>query len=223
MKELDLVIFDMDGLLFDTEQSYYEAMRAAMQAFGFDFALETYKSMIGISDQETDEAIQKICGPDFSTKPLWKENNRQFDMLLAKKGLAIKPGAEQLLDTLDRLGIAKCIASSNNKAAIERYLEVSGLGHRFEWYVSADDVARAKPDPEIFLAASRKAGVDVEKILVLEDSLNGLRAAKAAGMNCIVVPDLLAPNEEMQRNAYDIVDTLHDVIPIVEKAKPMQS
>ncbi|MDY0394958.1 HAD family hydrolase [Virgibacillus halophilus] len=219
MKEIDLVVFDMDGLLFETEKSYYEALRAAMESFGFDFAFETYQQMIGISDKETDEALQKICGPGFSTVPLWEENNRQFDLLLEKKGLGIKPGAERLLDVLDQLGIAKCIASSNNKAAIERYLHVSGMGDRFEFYVSADDVARAKPDPDIFLTACRKAGAAAEKTLVLEDSLNGLRAAKAAGINCIVVPDLLAPDEEMRRNAYDIVDSLDEVIPFIERAR----
>ncbi|MDY0407248.1 HAD family phosphatase [Virgibacillus sp. 179-BFC.A HS] len=217
MKEIDLVIFDMDGLLFDTETSYYEAMRGAMTTFGFDFPFETYKSMIGIGDNETNQLLQKICGPDFSMAPLWEENYRQFQKLLDEKGLVIKPGAIELLHALDEAGIAKCIASSNNKAAIENYLEVSGLGDRFDFYVSGDDVKRAKPDPDIFQIACRKANATADRALVLEDSLNGLRAANAAGIKCIIVPDMLEPNEEMKENAYAIVDNLEEVIPMVTK------
>jgi HAD superfamily hydrolase (TIGR01509 family) len=216
MGKLKLVIFDMDGLLFDTERPSYLAMKAAVEKWGFDFPLENYQRIIGLADDECDKQLQEVYGKEFSLEQILQDYQQAFKNILEKEGLGIKPGAEKLLELLDQKGVKKCIASSSSKATIQRYLMKTGLTHLFDFYISGEEVEAGKPNPDIFIEACKRANETPENSLVLEDSLNGLRAAVGAKIKCIVVPDLIEPNLEMKKHAYDIAADLYRVIEIIK-------
>ncbi|GIO21669.1 HAD family phosphatase [Oceanobacillus sp. J11TS1] len=211
MEDLQLVIFDMDGLLFDTERPSYQAMKIVMEKNGFDFQLETYKRMIGISDHGCEQILKDINGKDFPADLIFSDYDIVFKEILTNEGIQVKPGVEELLAVLDKKGIQKCIASSSSRETIHNYLAITGLTEQFEFYLSGEEVKKGKPSPDIFLEACRRARVGPESALVLEDSLHGLRAATRANIRCIIVPDLIEPNEEMERDAMCIVSDLKKV------------
>lgn len=216
MKDLDLIIFDMDGLLFDTERPSYIAMKEAMGKCGFNFSLENYKEIAGLLDHKCDEYLQEVYGKDFSFEQILQDYQEGFRNILEKEGLSIKPGVEKLLDMLDYKGFMKCIASSSSRETIKKYLIKTGLINRFDFYIGGDEVKMGKPHPDIFLEACKRANTSPKSSLILEDSLNGLRAAVEANIKCIVVPDLFEPDEEMKKNAYGVAADLNQVIKIIQ-------
>lgn len=220
MRSLKFAIFDMDGLLFDTERPSYIAMKRVIEnKFGYEFPLDNYKLMIGINGRQCDEVMKKLYGNDFSMNLIYEEYHHQFSNILQQEGLQIKKGAKDLLLFLDNKGVKKCIASSSSRETIQTYLSMAGLAGRFDFYISGEEVRRGKPYPDIFLGACERGNEEPVNSLVLEDSLNGLRAAVGAGIDCIIVPDLIEPNEEMKKHACDIVPDLGRVIRILEKER----
>ncbi|GGB47194.1 hydrolase [Lentibacillus populi] len=215
MKDVKLVIFDMDGLLFDTERTSFKAMSKSMEAAGFDFPIETYKRMIGISDQGSEEIIREICGKKSLIDQIFKGYDQEFKNILETEGIIMKTGVEKLLDNLDENSVRKCIASSSSRETIKKYLTMTGLMERFDFYVSGQEVENGKPAPDVFLEACRRANVPPELALILEDSLHGLRAAVKADIPCIIVPDLIEANDEMQKDAYQVVSNLEEVIDVM--------
>lgn len=216
MKDVKLAIFDMDGLLFDTEWPSYKAMKASLKACGFSFPLETYKRMIGIGDHQSEAIIREICGYDYAIEKIFTGYKHEFDSILDTEGITVKTGVFKLLDWLDENNIKKCIASSSSRSTIGKYLDMTGLTNRFDFYVSGEEVANGKPAPDIFLEACRRADESASSSVVMEDSLHGLKAATQAGIPCIVVPDLIEANEEMRKDAYQIVSSLEEVIDILK-------
>ncbi|MEH7106399.1 HAD family hydrolase [Bacillus sp. JJ1764] len=216
MDHLQLVIFDMDGLLFDTERISFSAMKTIIEKQGFFFTLENYKSMIGLgSAEELDHLYKGLYGKDFPTHLVLDDYDTLLIQLVKEETNIIKKGVVNLLDAIDRRGLKKCIASSSSRNTIEFYLSISGLTERFDFYVSGEEVENGKPHPDIFLEACTRANVSPENVLVLEDSLNGLRAANSAKMRCIIIPDLIEKNVEMDKSAYAIFSDLEQVIPIL--------
>jgi HAD superfamily hydrolase (TIGR01509 family) len=216
MEGLGLVIFDMDGLLFDTEPIYFKSMKKEIEKLGYEFSFDTYKLLVGIPDLESDEILQEKYGKEFSIQHILEAYHAGFKEIIKNEGLMIKPGAEKLLNFLDEKGIKKCIASSSNLEIIKNFLAITGLTNRFDFYVSGEEVERGKPHPDIFLEACRRANVEPNEALVIEDSLNGLKAAVSAKIKCIVIPDLIDPTEEMHKNAFKIVPDLEKVIGVLK-------
>lgn len=212
MKNTKLVIFDMDGLLFDTERLAFRAFKKSMESAGYPFTLEVYKKFIGLGSKEEIDLLKEIYGDHLVLEPIFKLFKQEFNKLLEKESIRIMPGVNELLNALDKGNIKRCIASSSSLAKIEQYLKVSNLTNRFDFYISGEEVSRGKPNPDIFLEACRRADVDLKNALVLEDSLNGLRAAKNASIKCIVIPDLIEQNGEMKRDAYHITDNLANLV-----------
>lgn len=216
MNELKLVIFDMDGLLFDTEWPSYLAMKKAAEEAGFEFSMDIYKRLIGSSDSKTNEILLEIYGRSFFEKNTLQCYREKFQFIIDTDGVMIKKGAGTLLDVLDDLGIKKCIASSSSREVIQKYLSMTGLTNRFDFYLSGREVKQGKPSPDIFLEACNRAGEGTENSLVLEDSYHGFKAAISAGIKCIVVPDLIKPNEEMKSLSYNICSDLMEVANLIK-------
>jgi HAD superfamily hydrolase (TIGR01509 family) len=212
-----LVIFDMDGLLFDTEWPSFQALKEAVERRGFTFTIENYKQLIGLAHGKSMEVMQQMYGGKLPYEEIMIDYRKRFKEILANDGVGIKRGAIKLLDALDQRGIKKCIASSSARETIASYLKLTGLEDRFDFYISGNEVKKGKPHPDIFLEACKIAGEPVESALVLEDSLNGLKAACAAEIRCILVPDLIDPTEEMKEKAYKILDDLEKVIELLEQ------
>jgi HAD superfamily hydrolase (TIGR01509 family) len=214
--KVKLVIFDMDGLLFDTEWPSFQALKEAVERRGFTFTIENYKQLIGLAHGKSMEVMQQMYGGKLPYEEIMIDYRKRFKAILANNGVGIKRGAIKLLDALDQRGMKKCIASSSARETIASYLKLAGLEDRFDFYISGNEVKKGKPHPDIFLEACKIAGEPVESALVFEDSLNGLKAACAAEIRCILVPDLIDPTEEMKEMAYKIIEDLEKVIEVLE-------
>ncbi|MGM0215112.1 HAD family hydrolase [Enterococcus sp. AZ109] len=219
MKEIKGVIFDMDGLIFDTEAIYYQAQQKAADNYNIPFDKELYQEYIGIADEEAwvslherfaehgKETVQKFIDDS------WGDAHQIF-----RSGeVDLKPGALELLQFLDEQGIPKVVASSNVRPVIETLLEHAGIRDKFQAIVSAEDVTLAKPDPEIFNIARELLGTSAEQTLVLEDAQHGVMAAISAGIPVIMVPDMIEPEEVLVKQTAAVLPSLHEVINYIQE------
>ncbi|HEY9234767.1 MULTISPECIES: HAD family hydrolase [Phenylobacterium] len=204
------VVFDMDGLLCDTEVVYRDAMIATAVEHGHDMPLSLFKSMIGLPGPASNQKVIDHFGGDF---PIDAFNARVMEHVDAACaiGIALKAGVLELLDHLDELAVPRAIATSSSHRAVEAHLGRSGIIPRFHAVVARGDYARGKPNPDPFLTAAARLGISPEDCLALEDSHNGVRAASSAGMMTVMVPDLLDATEEMQALCVQIARDLHEV------------
>ncbi|EOE4934974.1 HAD family hydrolase [Enterococcus hirae] len=207
------VIFDMDGLLFDTEIVYYEASQMVADQMGFPYDKELYLKYLGVSDEEVWANYHQIFA-SFGKNNVQKFINDAYEETIRRFSLGavqLKPGVIELLDFLEEHRIPKVVASSNQRHIIELLLEKNQLTNYFETIVSAENVKRAKPDPEIFLLVHEYLGTKKQETLVLEDSKNGILAAASAEIPVIMIPDLLAPSEDLQQKTLAVLSSLHEV------------
>ena len=207
------VIFDMEGLLFDTEIVYYEASQMVADQMGFPYDKELYLKYLGVSDEEVWANYHQIFA-SFGKNNVQKFINDAYEETIRRFSLGavqLKPGVIELLDFLEEHRIPKVVASSNQRHIIELLLEKNQLTNYFETIVSAENVKRAKPDPEIFLLAHEYLGTKKQETLVLEDSKNGILAAASAEIPVIMIPDLLAPSEDLQQKTLAVLSSLHEV------------
>ena len=200
----------MDGLIFNTEALYRDAVMAAAAAGGHDMPLPFYLSLIGLSDERNRLAYDERYGKEFEYDAFQSTVSRQF-YEMAEMQLRLKAGVVELLDVLDEAGLPRGIATSARHEDAQHHLATHGLKHRFHAVIARGDYARGKPDPEPFLKAAERLGVAPEHCVALEDSHNGVRAASGAGMMTIMVPDLLPPTPEMEALCVCIVQDLHEV------------
>src|ERR1700759_1524555 len=215
LRKVHAVVFDMDGLLFDTESLYRDATVAAAREAGHDMPLELYLSTIGTPLQGTREIFEAHYGAGFGFDDLWANAKQRFAAELETR-LRLKAGAIELLALLDELALPRAIATSSHHEHARHHLAAFGLTDRFHAIIAHGDYARGKPHPEPFLKAAERLGVEPARCLALEDSLNGVRAASDAGIMTIMVPDLLRPTAEMQTLCIHIAADLHDVCGLMQ-------
>ena len=215
MKKISGVIFDMDGLIFDTEAVYCKNNMKVSKQFNMPgYNQEYYTSEVGLGEKAVYEKYIKDF-PMLSTDEIdqfFKESRKSTWEDFSTIGAPIKPGARELLDYLNEQGIRCVVASSNNREAIDMLLEKAELVNCFEGIVSGNDVEHAKPHPEIVEKAVEILGTDRAETVMLEDSLNGIRASFTAGVPVIMVPDLVLPNDEAKEKTLMIKDSLFDVL-----------
>lgn len=218
MKKIKGIIFDMDGLLFDTESIYCEANMVVAEKYGIPFTEEVYARFIGISDEEVWEALHKLYA-EHGKETVQKFIDESWGMAHArfKTGeVDLKPGVHELLAYLEEKEIPRVLASSNVRPVIEILLERAGIRDKFSDIISAEDVEFAKPDPEIFVIAAERLGIEPADGLVLEDSKNGILAAVGAKVPVVMVPDILPPTAELEEKSAAVLSSLHEVIDYLE-------
>ncbi|MFI4976141.1 MAG: HAD family hydrolase [Caulobacterales bacterium] len=211
------VVFDMDGLLIDTETLYRDAIMGAARAMGAELPLPLFHRMIGVPIARNREQLAEHFGPDFDIDALLAGAGKRFQEEVDFETL-VKVGVRELLDFLDEAGIPRAVATSSPHESVQAHLGPVGLLHRFQAVVARGDYATGKPAPDPFLRAAALLVVDPTDCLALEDSHNGVRAAHAAGMMTIMVPDLLQPTDEMHEKCVAVAQSLHHVRDIIERA-----
>jgi len=204
------VVFDMDGLLIDTETVVFAAMQRAAAAFGAEMPFATFQRMVGLQHAHSDLIVLEHFGEGFDLAS-WTAAVSQHFHAESVAGVALKTGVVEILDALDVAGLPRAIATSSSLEAVRHCLGPHGLVDRFHALVTRDVQTRGKPHPEPFLKAAAALGIDPADCLALEDSHNGVRAASAAGMMTVMIPDMLDPTEEMHTLCVRIAADLHEV------------
>ena len=204
------VVFDMDGLLVDTETVFRDAMMEVSARHGRELPLVVFLRMVGLPREGSRAVAMDYFGEDFDYDP-WLGEVSLAAHARHQVGVVVKAGVFELLDHLEALELPRAVATSSGHATVNLQLGPNGLLPRFQTVVAAGDYARGKPAPDAFVEAARRLGVDPAACLALEDSHNGVRAAHAAGMMTVMVPDLLEATAEMRALCIAIARTLHDV------------
>ncbi|MBQ4240170.1 MAG: HAD family phosphatase [Oscillospiraceae bacterium] len=192
------ILLDNDGLLVDSERVTFEIWRDIFARHGYDLTLETYCEVTGMTEASTAKHIsERFPGLD-PYKVVFAEWDATYEVLAPAGGVPLKKGAVELLDYADSRGFRKAVASSNSLYWIKTLLTANGIFDRID-AVSYDKlVEHGKPAPDLFLKAAELLGSRPEECVVLEDSSNGIRAAHAAGMIPICIPDLRQPSDEIK-------------------------
>jgi HAD superfamily hydrolase (TIGR01509 family) len=205
------VIFDMDGLMIDTEPIYWSAWRDTCSAFGYSLSDDLFLSLIGRSEKDSEEIVLRSFGQSFPVMKFRDLYNVKTDAMLASTPVPLKPGLLELLDFIEETNLPKVVATSTRRERALRLLESVGLLGRFNTLVAGDQVKKGKPEPDIFLIAASAIHVPVERCAVLEDSGPGILAARAAGAIPLMVPALTEPSDQVVRSAYGVYQSLHEV------------
>lgn len=181
-------IFDMDGVLIDSERVYQEIERMMYRELGLSVSPKEHRRFEGTSERFMWDYFCRKYDLDRPARDLVREERKRFiDRLENPPSIPLMDGLLPLLDSLRERRIPCWIASSSSREIILRVLQVKNLEKYFNGFVSGDEVSQSKPDPEIFLETARLAGADPGKCVVIEDSLNGIRAARAAGMSVLAL------------------------------------
>ncbi|MEX0628514.1 MAG: HAD family phosphatase [Cucumibacter sp.] len=210
LHSIEAVIFDMDGVLLDTETVYREAAFHAARRLGFEMTDAVHRQTIGVPGDVSDTLFLETYGPDFPLATFYVHWHGYLRDAWARE-VPVKPGVVEFLDHLAGRNLPVAVATSSGRKTAENHLSRAGLIARFAAIVTADDVVNGKPHPEPFLTAASRLKIAPAACLALEDSHNGVRAAHAAGMVTIMVPDLLAPIAEIEALCFAVIDDLHGV------------
>ncbi len=182
------LILDFDGLILDTESPIFEEWRATFRARGHDLGLDVWQHALGtFGTYDPCAHLSKLTGEDFDHEAL-RQEVRARNMVRCE-ALPLLPGVAERVQEARASGLKTAVASSSTSAWVEGWLERHGIRSLFDTVCSRDHVARVKPAPDVFLLAATRLGVTPERCVVFEDSPNGIRAARAAGMRCVAIPN----------------------------------
>lgn len=210
------VLFDMDGLLLDSERVALAIMAECMAELGLVWDESVGLRMIGRNVVDSNRVLREHYGDDARLERLPAAFRARYDRHIAEQAIPLKPGALRLLELLVRHGIPRAVATSTQRERAARKLARNGLLAHFDALVGGDEVACGKPAPDIYLAAARALGAAPAGCLVLEDSNTGARAGLAAGMRVVIVPDLLAPEPALLAQGARREASLDDVAGILQ-------
>ncbi|MFC9996119.1 HAD family hydrolase [Nocardia sp. NPDC127526] len=206
------VVFDMDGLLLDSERLAVESLLVSGDRIGYRLSNEFCHSLIGMPADRCRELAVAAYGPDFPLDAFFQRHEATIAELVDAGRLTVKPGVTELLDELDRRGLPRAIATSSGRDRTRHHLRAAGIDQRFDAVVTRQDVQCGKPHPEPYLTATAALGAVPEYTLACEDSPNGLRAAHAAGLRCVLIPDLVPATAETRELAHRVYPDLLHVI-----------
>lgn len=209
---LKLVIFDMDGLMFATEQVNYRAFTEIVKEEGYEPTFEQFTGFLGMNARDIQKKYYSYYGENVDAEGIYKKVGQRAKQIIRKEGVPEKAGLRQLLKVVKEKELLTAVASGSDTEVIKEYLERTGLTPYFDTVLSSKEVKRGKPYPDIFLEICKQLNIKTEETLVLEDSANGVQAALAGNFSVINVPDLLPIPEEQQEKCVAVVEDLNKVI-----------
>ena len=210
------ILFDMDGLVLDSEVLYTRFWREAAAALGYPMTVEQSLGMRSLGKNLGQPYLESLFGPDVDYTTMRNKRIELMNVYVDQHGISPKPGIFELLDYMEENGISAAITSSSPMDAIERHLSAVNLKHRFQKLCSGHDIANTKPAPDIYLLGAEKLGLQPEECLALEDSPTGILSACRAGCLPVMIPDLDQPGEETQKLLFAKADSLADIIGILK-------
>ena len=195
---MQCVVFDMDGVLFDSEALVLRSWEQTAEIHGIPDVREVCLRCLGTNAAESRRLFLEKYGADFPYDTYKAEMSARYWENVGEGKLELKPGVREILDALRQNGWKTAIASSTRTAVVREEMQHFGLEQMFDEIIGGDMVRRSKPDPEIYLTACRVLGADPAETDAVEDSYNGIRSAAAAGMRPVMIPDLLPPTPEIE-------------------------
>ena len=209
------VLFDVDGVILDTECLYSRFWMEACHYFGFPMTKEQSLQMRSLNKTAGQEKFHALFGPTADYATIRLKRIELMDAFVEQKGVAAKPGIYELLDALEEKGIPCAITSSSPYERLERYLTPLNLFHRFQKVITGYDVPKGKPEPDIYLRGAAELGLGPERCLALEDSPAGILSAHRAGCLPVLIPDQDTPGQDTLSLLYAKADILTDVITLL--------
>lgn len=205
-------IFDMDGLLLDTERVCIVIFEQACQAVGVPFLRDLYLSVIGRNAAGIEATLRAGYGPDLDYMQLHNEWRTRYNAVVKHQAIPVKQGVIELLEWLKAEHIPTAVATSTQRDVASIKLRLSGLDRYFDAVATGCEVSQGKPHPEIYLLAASRLDVAPAQCLAFEDSNNGVRSAVAAKMIAYQIPDLVMPSDDVVALGHRIRPTLSDVL-----------
>ena len=210
-KSIKAVVFDMDGIIFDSERLVIDCWKVVAEKYAIPDIEEACNECLGVNSVETKDKFLKRYGQDFPYDAYKSEMSKIYHDNFDGGRLPMKIGVVELLEYIKECGLKVALASSTRSEVVTQQLKDAGILKYFQVIVGGDMVTRSKPQPDIFLKACEELGVAPQESFAIEDSYNGIRAAAAGHLRPLMVPDLMPPTSEMQDLSEGIFDTLLEV------------
>lgn len=209
---MEAVVFDMDGIIFDSENLWLRCWAILEKEYGLKDTREAVLRCTGTTKAVTREIMMDYYGEGFDYEKFAGLSSELFHKIEKEEGLPLKPGVFELLDWLKEKKIKLALASSTRIVVVEDQLKTAGLYDYFDVVIGGDMLEKSKPEPDIYILACEKLGVKTKESYAIEDSFNGIRSAYSAGMKPIMVPDLKQPDDEMKEKSFRIATSLNELV-----------
>lgn len=211
IKDIDAVIFDMDGVIYDTEAFYLKHWIQVFSEYGYEMTKAIYINAMGRGRKKVKEYFKSVFGEDLPIEEMYVKKDKLLFDAIRNKEVPLKPGALEFLSYLKNNNIKTALATSAKRERLDIQLEDSPIVQYFDAIVCGDDVVNSKPDPEIFLKAAEKIGAKIEKCIVIEDSEAGIKAAHDGKMTAFHVEDLKEADDSIKENANILFKNLKEI------------
>ena len=215
----DAFIFDLDGLLLDTESYSMKAFQDTAEAYGLEDKLDLFLSLVGTNEVTHRQRLAETLEPEIDSTTFRNDWTERFLQAIKQKPPGLLPGVTEMLDWLVSENIKRAVATSSRTVDGEKKLKNAGIRDYFSIVICGDQVEHSKPAPDIYLKAGADLGADMQRSIGLEDSANGVRAAHAAGLNVIQIPNLVPPAAELKALDFKVCESMHDVLSLAREGR----
>ena len=217
MNNLTGAIFDMDGLMIDTEKLYLKFWILAAKDYGYDMKPEHVYAIRSMARKYSIPKIKSFLGEDCPTEEIRAHRTVLMNEYIKENGIEVKKGLFYLLDYLRSKGIKMAVATATPRNRTEEYLHIIGTYDYFAAMVCGDMITNGKPDPDIYLTAAKNLGLPPQECVAFEDSPNGITAAYSAGCHAIMIPDMTQPDKELEPKLSAVYESLDMAVEYFER------